>query len=307
MHKKGLVTTIIPTYKRSDSLNRAIDSVLNQTYKNIEIVVVDDNDNESVYRTETEKLMVQYNNDSRIKYLKHPYNMNGAQARNTGIRHARGEFITFLDDDDEFSSKRFEKLIPVLDSSPKEFGLISSSCIYFKDNMLYKKRKIKFTDDVILELLSDQFKIGSGSNFIIKREVIEEVEGFDINFLRHQDFEFLVRVAMKYKFLSSDEYLLNIYLDSEQNNSQSIEKLLETKKQYLTKYQKLAENRGWDKILNSQLRSIVFEIYINNREKEFEKIIELYKDNSSLKEFISIKFRSKTYRLIRQSYRAIKP
>lgn len=93
------VSVIIPTYKGSSALNRAIDSVLCQSYKEIEIIVVDDNDPTSDERKNTEALMSRYIGDKRIRYIKHQRNSNGAVARNTGITAATGKL--FVADDSE--------------------------------------------------------------------------------------------------------------------------------------------------------------------------------------------------------------
>lgn len=109
------VSVVIPTYKRPKYLKRALDSVLRQTYKNIEIIVVDDNNSDDEYRIETEKFMKKFN-DSRIKYIKHERNKNGSAARNTGIKNSSGKYITFLDDDDEFADQRIEKLVQCMEN-----------------------------------------------------------------------------------------------------------------------------------------------------------------------------------------------
>ena len=106
-----LVSVIIPTYKRSDMLPRAINSVLKQTYENVQVVVVDDNDSNSEYRRCTEKQMSFYANDKRVKYIRHCKNSNGAVARNTGIKNADGEIITFLDDDDVYQTDKIKKQV----------------------------------------------------------------------------------------------------------------------------------------------------------------------------------------------------
>ena len=87
----GLVSVIIPTYKRPNMLGRAIDSVLGQSYTNIEVVVVDDNSDGDKYRLETIQYMERYANDYRVKYIKHKTNQNGSAARNTGIQNSVGE------------------------------------------------------------------------------------------------------------------------------------------------------------------------------------------------------------------------
>lgn len=72
-----LVSVVIPTYARNDMLQRAINSVLNQVYSNIEILVIDDNGNGSDYRRETEKIMSQYELNNKVKYIKNSENMGG--------------------------------------------------------------------------------------------------------------------------------------------------------------------------------------------------------------------------------------
>ena len=104
-----LVSVVIPTYSRNDTLRKAIDSVLGQTYQNLEIIVIDDNPADSEWRKSTEELMAKYAGVHRIRYLKNKENLGGAGARNEGIKAASGEYIAFLDDDDLYFEKKIEK------------------------------------------------------------------------------------------------------------------------------------------------------------------------------------------------------
>ena len=104
-----MVSVIITTYKRAEFLERAIDSVLNQSYKDIEIIVVDDNGLNSPYSIYTQNVMKKYSSNDKIKYIQHKTNKNGAAARNTGIQASVGEYITFLDDDDFFLKNRISE------------------------------------------------------------------------------------------------------------------------------------------------------------------------------------------------------
>ena len=117
MKNEPLVSIIIPTYKRSNMLSRTIESVLNQTYQNIEIIVVDDNDKNTTYRKDTEIVMRKYKDNYKVKYIKHDKNMNGAVARNTGIRVSKGEYIGFLDDDDIFYKEKIQKQVEYLEKN----------------------------------------------------------------------------------------------------------------------------------------------------------------------------------------------
>ena len=92
----GLVSVIIPTYKRADKLMRAVNSVCSQTYKNIEVLVVNDNENDDQYTLALQQMFASVT-DPRVRLVFQPKHINGAAARNAGIRQARGEYIAFLD------------------------------------------------------------------------------------------------------------------------------------------------------------------------------------------------------------------
>lgn len=102
------VSILVPTYKRSDLLSRALDSILAQTYKNIEIVVVDDNPAESDHRVRTMGLMRRYIDTENVKYVQTSGATGGGAARNFGLKHCTGEYIAFLDDDDRYLPDKVE-------------------------------------------------------------------------------------------------------------------------------------------------------------------------------------------------------
>ena len=108
MKNEDVVSVIIPTYKRPKELERAIISVKNQTYKNIEIIVVDDNANDIEQRKSTEQVVKKYEN---IVYIQNKENLGGSKTRNIGIENAKGKYIAFLDDDDEFLPNKIEQQI----------------------------------------------------------------------------------------------------------------------------------------------------------------------------------------------------
>lgn len=106
MNKENpLISIVITTFERTDRLKLAIESAINQTYINKEILVVDDNPSNSYYRKEVEKVMSNYPD---VIYIKNSVNVGGALARNIGIDHSKGEFIAFLDDDDTFRKTKLE-------------------------------------------------------------------------------------------------------------------------------------------------------------------------------------------------------
>lgn len=128
-----LVSVIIPSYNRPDAfVRRAIDSALRQTYENLEIVVVDDNPPGSAARAALQALLKTYESDPRVRAVVNEKNLGGSEARNEGVRAARGEYLAFLDDDDEFRPEKIEvqlnfMLEKGLDMSFSDFKLVDDS------------------------------------------------------------------------------------------------------------------------------------------------------------------------------------
>lgn len=205
MKQKPLVSVIIPTYKRPDTLSRAINSVLAQTYKNIEIIVVDDNNPDSEGRALTEAVMASYINNPQVLYVKHEKNKNGSAARNTGARVSKGEFIAFLDDDDQFLPKKIESQVLKLQSLDDEWGLCYSKYYTQKGNEKLFPVKEHREGDLFLTALKQEITVSAGSNLLIRRAAFESINGFDESFKRNQDHEFLVRLLRKYKMAYVDE------------------------------------------------------------------------------------------------------
>lgn len=189
-----IVSVIIPTYKGSSALNRAIDSVLHQSFKEIEIIVVDDNDPISDDRKKTEALMSRYIGEERIRYIKHQKNSNGAVARNTGITAATGKYIAFLDDDDYYLPERIEKSVMYLEENRDAVGVYTGVDIIDKEGNVNLKVKPQ-CDLKISDLLQKEMVIGTGSNIFVKNDVAKGIYGFDESFVRRQDIEFMIRVC----------------------------------------------------------------------------------------------------------------
>lgn len=193
------VSIVIPTYKRPDKLDRAVDSVLNQTYSNIEVIVVDDNNPGTEGRKRTEDIMERYASEPRVIYVKHEQNKNGSAARNTGARRATGVFIGFLDDDDQFLPKKIESQINRLLSLSDEWGMCYNHYYTQRGNESLIPVKEHREGDLFLPALKQMLNVNAGSNLLIRRKAFESVNGFDESFKRNQDHEFLVRLLHKYK------------------------------------------------------------------------------------------------------------
>ena len=196
MDKK--VSIIIPTYSRPDNLCRAIDSVLDQTYKPIEIIVVDDNGKGSDNQIETEVRLSSYIKSRKITYICHEVNKNGSAARNTGFKASSGEYINFLDDDDTFEKDKIAAQVAKLESVLDDYG----ACYCWRNTVIDGKIKeiCRFVEEGDLR---DQYLMRNvyfnTSAILFRRHVLEELNGFDDTFIRHQDWEIMMRFWRKYK------------------------------------------------------------------------------------------------------------
>jgi len=185
------VSVIIPTHNRGKMLCRAIDSVLNQTYKDFELIVVSDGciDN-------TDEIVASYA-DSRISFLTHEKSRGASAARNTGIRASTGQYIAFLDDDDEWTSNKLEIQFPLIVDSPPEIALVYAWMEYFQDGKSIKVHTPKLRGDVFVEMLDKQ-AIGGCPTIMIKRCVINKVGYFDETLPRGNDGDYWRRIARYY-------------------------------------------------------------------------------------------------------------
>lgn len=231
-----LVSVIIPTYSRPTYLRRCLESVLNQTYKNIEIFVVDDNNPETEARIETEKIMNEYVNRKNVTYLKHNFNKNGSAARNTGWKHSSGKYITFLDDDDEIDESKIQKQVECLEKLDKSWGACYTAYKLIKEYGSNQISTENRSGDCYVDALMRTMFMGSGSNLFLRKKVVDEIGGYDESFQRNQDIEFLVRVLENYKLAYVDEVLLTIYQEGNRIN-RSFEQIDKYAKYYLEVFQ----------------------------------------------------------------------
>ncbi len=175
------VSVIIPTYKRSQFLQRAIDSVLNQTYKNLEIIVVDDNEPNSDFRKKTEMKMQKYADNTKVVYIKNNKNLGGALARNEGIFNATGDYITFLDDDDIYLPQKIEVQLGYMLKNDWDLSF-SDVRIHNNNDILIDYREHKYVKDLSnKELLKQHIMhhLTPTATYMFKRQAIIDIGGFD--------------------------------------------------------------------------------------------------------------------------------
>ena len=196
-----LVSVIIPVYNRLELLPRTLKSALNQTYRNLEIIVVDDGSSEDV-KDELDKMK-----DSRIYYIRHNLNKGVAAAWNTGIKAARGRYITFLGSDDEWFESKVEKQIINLSERGKEYRVSYCLSEIYSDSesRVLERRTFNLEGNILHQLLCGCV-IGLNS-LMISREDVLKVGEFDERLKMHSDWDFLIRLSSHYEFSCVREIL----------------------------------------------------------------------------------------------------
>ena len=235
------VTVIIPTFGNPKFLCDSIISVLNQTFTDLELIIVDDNNPDTESRKDTEELVNRLmQQDSRVRYLKHMKNMNGAVARNTGFAVAQGKYISFLDSDDEYMPDRLQKCFDVMENASDNIAGVYTGCEFRRGGKVYHIEKNVKPGNFLVDTLACKFMFCTGSNIFVRKSVIDELNGFDGAFLRHQDYEFLVRVFEKYDLASLQEPL--VIKNNENFNLPNLEKQVAIKSQYLDKFKYIIDS-----------------------------------------------------------------
>ena len=184
------VSAVIATYNRADLLPRAVRSVLSQTYEDHELIIVDD------CSTDHTRELVSSWTDSRIRYVRHQENRHQSGAINTGIEHARGQYVAFLDDDDEWMPTKIEKQVGVFESSGPGVGLVYGWLDEMDDSSGRTRRRYRGTmsGDLSKDLLA--LKIPSPTiTLMVKTQIARDAHGFDESLTAYNDLDFLIRVS----------------------------------------------------------------------------------------------------------------
>ena len=184
-----LVSVIIPTYNRANSLLRAVGSVLKQTYTNFELIIIDDGSTDN-----TEEVIRKFE-DNRIVFIKHEFNRGGSYARNTGVKASNGGCIAFLDSDDEWVPHKLEKQINLIQIRNDEYGLIYSGFyVINKQSQIIRTFIPSERGDIFRKLLIKN-SIGTLSSVLVKSKYLNQVVGFDDNLESCQDWDFYLRLS----------------------------------------------------------------------------------------------------------------
>ncbi len=213
------VTVVIPTFNRAAIVVRAIRSVMRQTCQDWELIVVDDGS------TDGTEQAVKGLSDNRIKYIRHDRNRLAGAARNTGIRYAQGEYVAFLDSDDEWPPEKLQKELEVFRNSDPAVGLVYTGKMILDETGRVLEIRMATKSGWVFDALLDSNFIGSSSLVTVKKQALERVGGFDETLVSHQDWDLCLRVARVSRIASVPNCLVKRHLGSDQNLREPAEDL----------------------------------------------------------------------------------
>jgi glycosyltransferase involved in cell wall biosynthesis len=283
-----LVSVVITTYKGKDSIDRAVRSVLSQTYQNIEIIVVDDNGKGTTDQIATESLVTAIS-DERLQYIAHEVNKNGSAARNTGINAAKGKYVALLDDDDSFRKDKIEKQLKALEDSECKL-CYTGLMIHYLDG----RNVVQTQNDhgrIFENVISRKIHAPS-SVLMFERSAALEIYGFDDSFKRHQDWEFLDRMANNYEIAVVPDICMDRYIYS--RNSAANPEQYELNRRYYLEKMSLYINK-----LPREKRDEVYDFHYRSICKEYLRSGKYFK---AAKKIMLCKHKVNTIQIIIRDY-----
>ncbi|AFZ02255.1 glycosyltransferase family 2 protein [Calothrix sp. PCC 6303] len=213
------ISVIIPVFNGAKTIKASIDSVLNQTFTDFELIIINSSSNDATLE------VVSQISDPRIQVYTHPQ-ANVAVNRNIGAKYATGEFITFLDADDLWTpDKLVSQYYALREKSQAAVAYSWTNAIDENDKFLYKCSHVQYQGDVFSQLLLDDF-IGSGSNVMIRSSIFHKFGGFDGLLTNAQDTDLWIRLASKYEFvcISKVQIMYRVTSSSMSSNIIGLEK-----------------------------------------------------------------------------------
>jgi glycosyltransferase involved in cell wall biosynthesis len=273
-------SVIIPLYNKEKYILKTLESVINQSFKNFEVIIVDDGSTDESFA------LIENIEDIRIKIFR-VENQGASSARNYGMQKAKSDYIAFLDADDLWLNNHLQVLFDLIQEFP-EAGLFSTG--YLISYNSHKKRAvIKGFPDEFKGITTNFFKnnlyasIVNSSISAIKKSVLKNVNGFDLNLRSGQDTDFWIRIALNYK-VALHNIVTGIYIKNDESLSNS--KSVKERIKFLNKFTHLeTTNKGLKSYMDMNRYSVAIYYKILNEDTISQSIYDaISKDNLSLKQ-----------------------
>jgi glycosyltransferase involved in cell wall biosynthesis len=231
------VSVIIPTHNRAEVLRSAIASVLKQTYQDFEVIVVDDASDDAPREVLT------YFNDKRIKYVRHEVNKGDAGSRNTGILNSGGDYLAFLDDDDEWLPEKLQMQVDVLTNSASDIGGVYTGML-----IIDRTGKISGTHIPVQGVKSpadlSAENVIATSSIMLRRECFQKVGLFDEKIPYTNDYDMWIRISAEFKLECIKKPLVKYSAAGGNKLSTDYDKVIKGQEILIDKYDQLfARNR----------------------------------------------------------------
>lgn len=205
--KKGKVSCIVTTYERPiEILKKAIMSIVKQTYYNFEILIVNDSPKNIELSNKIKYLVKQIKDEYciEITYLSYEKNMGANYARNYGIKFSSGEYIAFLDDDDEWLPEKLEIQVPLMDDN---VAIVYSNFLICDNGKYHKNNLIEVTNKNKIEKILETNFIGSTSFPLLNKKLLLDVGGFDDQLKSCQEYDLYIRLLRNHNIAYSNKYV----------------------------------------------------------------------------------------------------
>lgn len=236
-----LVTAIIPAYERPRRTERAIQSVVDQSYSPIELIVVDDHSTPSL----RDSISLEYESLYDFQLIEHDTNKGANAARNTGIKAASGEYIAFLDSDDKWKPEKIARQFSQFRDAPDSVGLVYTGVRQIDSAGRTNAMNYPEIEGAVpKQLLTDNF-IGTFSCVMVRSSVFESIDYLDERFPSWQDWEFYLRLTQEYEVRAVPEPLVDRHNEGDQISDDYQQKRDRTVPLFRKKFEPIARNHGW--------------------------------------------------------------
>ena len=254
--EESLVSVIMPTYKQKELLYKAVDSVLNQTYNNFELIIIDDNIDIN-FKVSNKNYFDNLNN-CKIRYIQNEKNLGSAKSRNLGILLSKGEYVTFLDDDDYYLDNKIKDQVEVKKKYNSDYSVCNMILVNEKGKVIDKRERNYFSKKISLLEKHLKYHITGTDTFMFKKSFINEINMFDEKDLG-DEFYLMLKAINKSEKISHLDKICVVATVHNNTGLSSYEKKIETEKDLFD-----FKKRYFSKISKKSIRYIKMRHYLVN-------------------------------------------
>jgi len=241
-----IISVVIPTYNREKLVIEAIKSAINQTYRPLEIIIIDDGSSDNT-SSKVEILISKTKvSNCSFKYIKQ-LNKGGNSARNVGVKNSQGKYIAFLDSDDLWLPKKLEMQIKLMNIKSEIGAIYCGVKEYDSDTKIMSEEKREFKQGSILKELLIKDITAPTSTFMIKKKVFKHTGLFDESLNARQDWDMWIRIAEKYEIHAVEKNLSVLRLHRGTRTASNPLNEIESYKKIRIKYKKQLNNLNYIK------------------------------------------------------------